>query len=223
MTVPAGATIDGKDVHGCLVIGGAGVTIKNSKVHGDCAYVIDNIGHPGTAVSIVDSEVFCDPTANGTAIGEEDVSLLRVNVHSCENGLDVNTRFTVKDSYVHDLYQSEAAHTDGAQVWAGAQNLTFQHNTMFGSGPDGDGTSSIILPHAPAGGAKDVLIDGNLFGGGAYSLYCVQDGPGTNVVVTNNRFTTRWEAKGGAYGPWTDCEDETHSGNAWLETGKPID
>lgn len=223
-TVPGGTTIDGKDITKCLTIGGNGVVIKNSKVHASCSYVIDSIGNTGTALQITDSEVYCDPASDGqTAIGEENVSLLRVNIHGCENGLDVNTKFTVVDSYIHDLAQTAAAHTDGAQVWAGATALTFQHNTIFGSGPNGDGTSSIILPHAPAGGASNVTIDGNLFGGGAYSLYCVQDGAGTNVKVTNNKFTTHWEAKGGAYGPWVECADEAVvTGNTWLETGQPV-
>jgi hypothetical protein len=225
-TVPAGTTIDSKDISTCLSIGGAGVTIKNSKVHGACGYVIDNYGHSGTPLTIVDSEIYC--TGNGgTAIGEENVVTARVNVHGCENGYDINKDFTVQDSYIHDLYQSSEAHSDGAQVSDGGSNIKFLHNRIYAGGNYNgtvvNGTSAIITPRASVGGASNVTIDGNLMAGGAYTLYCVQSGKGTNFVVTNNRFSTIWASKGGVYGPWTDCDDETHSGNAMYESGQPLD
>lgn len=229
-TVPANTVIDGKDVHGCLVIGGTGVVIRNSKIHGDCFYVIDNYAHPGTPLTVQDSEVFCDRNGaamSGTGIGEEDVTAVRVDVHSCENGFDINHAFTVQDSYVHDLFQSDQAHSDGAQVSDAGHDVKFLHNRIYSGGSYNgtivNGTSSIITPRASVGGASNVTIDGNLFSGGAYSLYCVQAGPGTNFRVTNNRFSTLWASKGGVFGPWTDCEDETHSGNAWYESGQPLD
>jgi hypothetical protein len=223
-TVPANTTISGKDITGCLVIGGDGVTIVNSRVHGDCAYVVDSYGHTGTPLKITDSEVYCTGDG-GTGVGEENVTLLRVNIHSCENGLDVNTKFSVTDSYIHDLYQSDVAHSDGAQIWAKATGLLFEHNTIYAGGNYNgtivNGTSSIIMPQSADGGVINSTVDDNQFSGGAYSLYCVQNGPGTNLKITNNHFTSLWEPKGGEFGPWTDCEDEIHSGNTL--DGKALD
>ena len=42
-----------------------------------------------------------------------------MNVHGCENGLDINQNITVEDSYIHDLYNPGSAHTDGAQLASG--------------------------------------------------------------------------------------------------------
>jgi hypothetical protein len=224
MTIPANTVIDGKNITGCLSIAGAGVVIKNSKIHGDCGYVIDSVA-AGTPLTIQDSEIYCTGDG-GTGIGEENLTVVRANIHSCENGFDINTKFTLQDSYIHDLYQSDVAHSDGAQFWAGATSLLINHNTIYAGGNYNgtivNGTSAMIFPSGD-GAVTNATISNNLLAGGAYSLYCVQNGHGTNFAVTNNRFSTVWASKGGAYGPWTDCEDETHSGNKWYESGVAID
>lgn len=232
MTVNSNTTIDGKDVSGCLNITGGTVLIKNSKLHGECFYVVD-ANAPAT-VTIQDSEIYCadanGKAMNGTAIGEENFTATRVNVHSCENGFDINGNSTISDSYIHDLFESEAAHSDGAQLVAGAHDVNIKHNTIWAggyiNGKDGavqNGTSSIMTRELQYGQVKNITIDNNLMSGGAYSLYCQQAGKASNQVVTNNKFSTKWASKGGVYGPWTDCEDETHSGNSWYETGKALD
>ena len=40
--------------------------------------------------------------------------------------------------------------------------------------------------------------------------------------MIDNRFSTAFYPKVGAYGPWTDCQDETLSGNTYFETGRPV-
>jgi len=59
--------------------------------------------------------------------------------------------------------------------------------------------------------------------GGAYTLYCQQAGQGTNYRVIDNHFSTVFYPTVGAYGPWTDCEDETEvHGNVYHETSHPL-
>ena len=66
-----------------------------------------------------------------------------------------------------------------------------------------------------------VLIKNNLLAGGAYTLYCPKGGiPGFQVI--DNRFSTLFYPKVGAYGPATDCAGETTSGNVYHETGLPL-
>jgi hypothetical protein len=153
-----------------------------------------------------------------------------VDVSGCENGFDLNQDVLIEDSYIHDLYNGGGAHMDGAQFggghWNGSSfvccglNITLRHNTIFGVDPSGGfGTSAII---SNRGGDTNILIDGNLMAGGAFTLYCEQGAKGINYRVTNNHFSTRFGPKVGYYGVSTDCGDETQSGNVIHETNQPV-
>ena len=151
-----------------------------------------------------------------------------MNISHCENGGDINQNFIVEDSYIHDMFNSAAAHTDGLQFAAhfengkivpGSLNVTIRHNTIFGIGADGSfGTSAIITN---SGGDTNILIDANLLAGGAYTLYCEQNATGNNYRVTNNVFTRKFKSTVGSFGPSTDCSDETQSGNTY-DNGQPV-
>jgi len=67
-----------------------------------------------------------------------------------------------------------------------------------------------------------VLIEGNLLGGGTYTLYCEQHAKGSNYRVINNQFTRRFRTSVGYYGASTECSDETQSGNVLHETGRSL-
>ena len=229
----ANTVIDGKTM-GCIDVTAPGVVIRNSKVScpssrsGYAVFSRDG-GFSGTPLLIEDSEIDCANT-NGTALGEALFTAIRVNIHGCENGGDLNQNITIQDSYVHDLYNSAAAHTDGfqmggghyvnGQVVAGALNVTFDHNTIFGIGADGSfGTSAII---SNRGGDTNILIQNNLLAGGAFTLYCEQGAKGNNYRVISNAFTRAFSQKVGFYGASTDCSDETQSGNIIQETKQPL-
>ncbi len=222
----ANTVIDGKRM-GCIRVSAPGVVIRNSKIScpsSSSAYaVLSGDGdYSGTPLLIEDSEIDCANT-NGTALGEALITVRRVNIHGCENGGDINQSFTVENSYIHDLYNSAAAHTDGfqfasghivnGQVASGSLNVTINHNTIFGMGADGSfGTSAII---SNRGGDTNVLIENNLLAGGAFTLYCEQGTKGNNYRVINNTFTRKFSQKVGFYGDSTDCSDETQSGNIY--------
>jgi hypothetical protein len=211
----AGTVVDSKDIRGCVTVNAASVVIRKSKIACNGPYVIDAYGVSGTWLRIEDSEVSCNNT-NGTAIGEENITVLRTNIHGCENGFDVNFNFLIQDNYIHDMYQSAVAHTDGIQMWPSANDVTIKHNRIYAN----DGTSAII---SAGSGTSNILIQDNLFAGGAYTLYCRQNGPGTNYRVINNHFSTIFYPTVGAYGPWTDCDDEAQvTGNVYHETGLPV-
>ena len=87
---------------------------------------------------------------------------------------------------------------------------------------DSDGSlgTSAIISHSAS---DDVLIEGNLLAGGAYTLYCpYANGSTTNYRVINNHFSTQFSPKVGAFGASSDCSDEVLSGNVLHETGDPI-
>jgi hypothetical protein len=213
MTISTANTIvDGRDIRGCVRVTAPGVIIRNSRITCSGPYVIDTIGVAGTWLTIQDSEIAC---INGgmAAIGEEQVTALRNDISGCENGFDVNKNMTIQDNYIHDLFQGGSAHTDGIQMWNTATNVIIQHNRIYAN----NGTSAII---SPSEGNLGTVIRDNLFAGGAYTLYCRQNGSGGQQVI-NNRFSTLFYPKSGAGGPWTECGDEAVvSGNVYHETGQ---
>jgi hypothetical protein len=234
-----GTVISGKTM-GCISVKAPGVVIRNSRILcANAAYLVSSRDgdYGGTALLVEDSEVACTTggvgTSNpGTAFGEANITVRRVDIYGCENGFDVNQKITVEDSYIHDLYNGGDAHMDGIQfaighfvggtVVDGVLNVTIRHNTIYGMGDDGSfGTSAIISNRS--GADTNVLIENNLLAGGAVALYCEQDGTtGTNYRVIDNHFSRTFSASVGFYGVSTDCSDETQSGNVYHETGQPV-
>ena len=89
------------------------------------------------------------------------------------------------------------AHADGLQFENAAGFVNIIHNTIFGMGSNGEFGTSAFIADLP--GHHDWLIENNLFGGGAYTIYCVA-GKGANWVIRNNAFTTRFKSTVGYFG-----------------------
>lgn len=210
-----GAVLEGRDIRGCVTITAPNVTIRRSKITCTFGYGVQSAptGYSGGPVTIEDTEIDC-AGSGATAIGYANTIARRLNVHGCENGFDIDSTTTVVDSYIHDMRATTVGHTDGIQL-AGGAHIVIQHNTIFNPG----GTSAII---SNPNQNSDVLIDANLLGGGAYTLYCPRDSS-TDFRVTNNRFSTMFSPQGGEYGPWDACEKvAVLSGNVWDATLRPL-
>jgi len=208
------------------------VVIRNSKISCRPSYAavnVDDGGFTGTPLLLEDVEIDC-LGSGGNALGEADFTVRRADIHGCENGLDVNQNVILEDSYIHDLFNTSASHTDGIQFanfrlvanqWvSGAANVVIRHNTIYSVGVDGSlGTSAII---SNPRNDTNILIERNLLAGGAYTLYCDRPGAGINYRVIGNHFSTRFSPKVGAFGPSDGCADEVLSGNVIHETGDPV-
>jgi chitodextrinase len=196
----AGAVIANMRINGCVEVRAANVTFRNVFVNGPgCFWVVQNFS---TGLQVIDSTI-TGGGGNGTCIGSSGLSLLRVELTGCENGLNVSGTTTVTDSWMHDLTTANGAHTDGAQFNQGASDILFQHNTIVMPTPGS--TSAIIM--WDEGGAQNarVTIASNLLAGGTYSVYCGREGAVDNVRITGNRFGTF------QYGYANAC----NSGEAW--------
>ncbi|HZR29630.1 MAG TPA: Ig-like domain-containing protein [Terriglobales bacterium] len=236
--------IDAKDIRGCVLVNAPGVVIKRSRINCAGFVVVTNNsasiyhgGYTGAGLLIEDSEVSCldgnGMPANGTAIGDNNFTVRRLNIHGCENGFDVDLNADIEDSYIHDLFQSAVAHTDGLQS-ADGSNLTINHNTIYGDSPgcpntDGSGcggTSAININNCDPAmrtcpTSSNTTVSNNLIAGGSYTLYCPIK-PTVNFRVLNNHFSTVFSSKGGAFGFSSDCGDEIQSGNVVHETNQPL-
>jgi hypothetical protein len=220
----ANAIIDGRDIRGCVRIHAPGVVIRRSRITCLSSPAVASFAnaYAGTGVVLEDVEISCGNTKGATAVGDANFTVRRANIHSCENGFDVDGGVVIEHSYIHDLMRYNAAtdpHVDGSQITPVGRNIVIVHNTIYA----GDGTSAIISPDVSAGVVSNVLIKDNLMAGGTYTLYCQQGGPGNNYRVIDNRFSTVQYPAVGMYGPWTECEDESQVvGNVYHETGRPV-
>lgn len=180
-----GQTVANTRINGCTQVRAANVTFRNVLFNGNgCFWALQNFS---TNLQVIDSEVTCGGF-NGTAVGSSSLTLTRVDIHGCENGLNVSGSTLVQDTWIHNMNGSQGgAHTDGAQFNQGATDITFRHNTI-NVGPGNGATSAIIMWDEGGSQNKRVSIDNNLMAWGTYTLYCGREGVIDNIRITNNRF-----------------------------------
>ena len=165
------------------------------------------------------------PGDTGTCVMGRNLDIVRVDVHGCENGFDADSYVSIRDSYVHDLYNSSEGdpHTDGLQSGVGRQ-LLLDHNVIyaFSTGctyPDGagscNGTAAVnIGGQRSLATVRQVVVTRNLLAGGAYTVYCPILPP-SGFVVSDNTFSTVYSGTAahrrdrhriGEYGPQAGCD-----------------
>jgi hypothetical protein len=204
-----GAVVEGKEIHGCVDVRASNVTIRNSRVIGPCDYGVSTFSASGTTV-LDHVEINCT-TGTGTGLAGPNFAADAVYIHDCENGLEIDDGSSLVDSVISAREGTSSAHGDGIQS-QGGNNVVIRHNTLLEINPV---TSAIITNPTLNNGW---VVEDNFMGGGAYTLYCPEQG--TNWVVRNNRFVP---AKTGAlysaaYGLTDACG---HAGITW--TGNYLD
>jgi hypothetical protein len=198
-----GAVVDGKEIHGCVDVRASNVTIRNSRIIGPCDYGVSTYSAGGKTV-LDRVEINC-VDGHGTGLAGPNFAAHAVYIHDCENGLEINANSSLVDSVLSAREGSPTAHGDGIQSQDG-NNVVIRHNTLLEVNPV---TSAIITNPTLNNGW---LIEDNFMGGGAYTLYCPEQG--TNFTVRDNRFVP---AKLGslysaAYGLTDACN---HAGITW--------
>ena len=218
----ANTVIDGLDIRGCVAINAPGAIIRRSKITCPGGGVGSRADfYSGTGVLLEDVEISCGSVLGSSAVADYNFTVRRANIHSCENGFDIDGAATIEHSYIHDLLPYDPAtdpHVDGAQITPVGHDITIRHNTI----QVGDGSAAVTSSRVSDGVVRNVFVSDNLMAGGSYTLYCPEDGPGNNYRVVNNHFST---AKYGdaPYGAWIDCADEAQvTGNVYHESGRPV-
>jgi hypothetical protein len=180
----AGEVVRDVEIRGCVDVRAANVTFRNVRFVGNgCHYLVRN---SSSGLRIEDSEGNCNNGPNSAMAGPGGFTVVRTDIHHCENGFDVQANnVTVQDSYIHDLYDGGDSHTDGMQFGQGASNITVAHNSIIVSMR---ATSAIIMWDEGGAQNANVTIANNLFSGANYTLRCARYGSSTNVYVTGNRF-----------------------------------
>ena len=237
LNVSTAGVVNAKDVSGCINVLVPGVTIENSRA--SCIATLGTARTSGPWTIVQDTTVTCANISKpGSAdIGDNNMTVRRANIYGCENGFDADQNFDIEDSYIHDLYQSVQAHTDGLQSAIGS-NITINHNRFYAETPslcgaeqgkDCGGTSAINVNNNASGPhTTNLIISNNLLAGGSYTLYCPIPSM-TNVQVFGNRFSRLYYPDGGNFGTSSSCLSDNGtprvsvwSNNVWDDTGKLI-
>lgn len=189
-----GMTISAKDVTGQILVSADNVTIVNSKVHtkggeNDIAIKVTD-GVKGTKV--LHSEVY---TETGGYVGflGGDSFVCASYFHGWENGMTLGGGMVVQANFIEKLASGQAgAHYDGIEVYGGgAPSKLFGNHIRMTDPKDKwlDETGAINLT-AYQGDIDDVEMNGNILGGGSYTLYVDEQNTSkaTNVKLVNNTF-----------------------------------
>ena len=197
-----GAVVDGKEIHGCVDVRASNVTIRNSRIIGQCFYgVRTDLAAGKTVLDRV--EINC-VNGSGTGLAGPNFAAHAVYIHDCENALEINTNSSVTDSVLSAREGTPAAHGDGIQSQDG-NNVVIRHNTLLEVNP----VTSAIIAHATL--YSGWVVEDNLMGGGAYTMYCPPQA--ANFVVRDNRFVPpKSGVYSAAYGLTDGCN---HTGITW--------
>ncbi len=222
----AGTVIADVTINGCVRVDAINVTFRNVRIAcgpGPGFYLLDNGVVRGgndaydVGTTTLDHVTFDCLGSGATAVGEARITATALDIGGgCENGFDIDRQVSVTDSYIHNLTQSGSFDSDGIQVWPGAGNVVWRHNTVLTC----CGDNSAMITGRPDGTHPQInlTIDNNLMTGGNYTVYC----QGNTGSLTNNRFGPLASSGATPFGYTSECAGLARSGNVLDTTGALI-
>jgi hypothetical protein len=212
-----GAVLNGLSITGNLDVKATGVTISNDKIITDGTYGVSLRHASGTTITHSDvggqnattgrvnyaiDDIYGDST--GLVIKNSDISNWRIGINADAG--------QITGDYIHDPGFISGDHTDGIYDPEGTTQLTISGNTILNSLGQ---TCAIMLQSAAGVHVSNMIVTGNLLGGGGYVMYLGgAQNDSTNIKITNNRFSQQYFALSGQYGPDAQYQ-ATGAGNTW--------
>ena len=187
-----GTVLDALDVHGSVVITAPNVVVKRSRFTGTgtTPWAIQT----RDAGSVLIEDVTIEGNYTDAGIAYANWTAERVEIVGMTNdGAKMGNNVTIRDSWIHGFHPEDGAHADGLQLTEDVGNILVQHNQIDPGGGIGANSAIFLSPDLgpQVSGAGPVTLDGNVLGGGGYTLYVVGGANGaelTDVHVLNNRF-----------------------------------
>jgi hypothetical protein len=227
----SGMTISGIDIENTIT----GVTMPNVTFDHvkftytgavDATFAMMNIQVGTSGTQFLNCDFDGNDSVERAIYGTTDVIVRRSNIHNTANGIEVSDHITATDNYIHDIFTpvGQIWHADGIQTANTASSLTVTHNTIFLTGAETGAVNLVGRPPGSGDTLTDVLVDNNLMAGGSYTVYVGAD-VNTNVRILNNKYSTRYSSKVGAFNIYYPVflSGITISGNTIYETGAPAD
>jgi len=193
-----GTTIDGKDIHGFLIIAASNVRVTRSIVRGPSTPYTQNAGiiriNSGTNILIEDVEIAVMapwPTIDGLW-GDNFVGR-RLNIHGGVDGVKAGSNTTLECSYIHDQMYFDSdpnqgggpTHNDAIQILEGT-HIRIVGNLLVAA-MDQNAAVQITQDFGAVG---DVRLESNWADGGGCTFNISHKGAAslTDVHVIGNRF-----------------------------------
>ncbi len=214
-----GAVVDGLDIDGCVLVTASDVTIRNSRIR---------CGQPtgGVAVRVSGAQnlVIEDTEIDGlgtaqVGVGWSAYTLRRVNIHGVADGARFGSGVTIESSWIHDMVSIGTLHADALQTTT-ASNTVIRGNYLDPRNrATGAFHNAAIMLGSETGTrtVRNVLIEGNVLGGGNFSVNVRGDINAETVVVRDNVFEST-----ARYGPVIAPAHVPLGGGNVLTTGAPV-
>jgi hypothetical protein len=210
----AGTVIDGAEISGSVTVAASNVVIKRSRISGSGTY---GVYVRSGSLSIQDSTI--SGFENSMAGDNYATSGLEVTASS-DDGFKIGSNVSIVGSWCHDLATADGAHADCGQVQSGVTNVVIRGN-WFDPGNSSANAALFIAPDLGPSAPGPLLVEGNVLGGGNYSLFCVDGDNGrffiSGITVRNNSFL-----RNANYGPMRINVQAQVVGNRWNDTSSAI-
>jgi hypothetical protein len=221
-----GTVLENLDVSGLILIDADNVTVRNFRIITSGSYGVKiEPGHRG--IVLEDGEI---ANISSAAILGMGFTARRLHIHdSGGDGIKAQGAggpVLVEQSFIEKIGMRPDSHADGNQT-RGGSNITFRYNNIYMPHP---GTPRYPGPPYKSNATfmiqldvSNFVIEGNWLTGGAYTIYCKNNG-GSGVFVRNN---VLGRENGGLPAGKEDrrtragkCAEWT--GNVWEDNGKII-
>lgn len=215
VTVTAnGSVLENVEIRGTLKIAAVDVKVRNVKVVTTNTWVVI-VDSTNANLTIEDSTLIGSKDSQSSIVGGSFTGR-RLDISGAGDGIKLDRgNVTLADSYIHDLASFQGAHNDGIEI-TNAPNTRLEHNAILNKNSQ---TSAVMISEFGSNPASGVVLTKNLLGGGGYTVYGGSPDTAKGHQVTDNRFTTRFFASSGYYGPrayWRDAGN-TWTGNTWAD------
>ena len=217
------STIEGKIVRGSLEIGGANVTVRNSKILGTITTLDEQF--PKASLTL-DSVTIDGHGVEGKSAEGTNITVRHSEITGSASG-GVCASCTVEDSWFHDEWIPPTS-LDHMSAYRMDRHTTLRHNTLScdfdptGMNPEA-GCSAGLTGYPDFNAVEFNTVDRNLLVANAKSAFCAFGGSSNgkpfsgstnHIAFTDNVFQKGANGTCGSYGPITDF-DRNAPGNVW--------
>lgn len=215
-----GTIIDGLDIRGCVDVKADDVVIRRSRI--TCDRPTTAIRQWGDHTGLVVEDVEIDGTGVvSAAVGFSSYTLRRVNIHNVIDGPRMSNDTLIEQSWIHGLSRKKGSHNDAIQT-TGGRDLVIRGNTLeVYDARSGDFfNAAIMVGSTTAPEVRNLLVEGNYFDGGNYTVNFRKDLVATDIVLRGNRF-----GRNARYGPVAGGSNtgvSIDSTNVWDDTENSV-